>query len=190
MKLIKYFGPLAIFACIASCMTSCDDDKTYAELLTDENKYVNAFLADQHVINHIPADTVFETGPNAPYYRLDDDGNMYMQVIDSGTPGDTATYNELIYFRYTRYPLVTYKDGEFTASEGNDQVLNGNYSFRFGNYDLASSYSYGSGIQTPLLYLPVDAIVNIIIKSQYGFPGEMSNVQPYLFSIRYYRPKI
>lgn len=190
MKLPKLLGPLAFFAALVLGMSSCDDSKTYAELLTDENKYVNAFLADHHVVNQIPADTVFETGPDAPYYRLDEDGNMYMQVLEAGTPGDTVSYNELIYFRYTRYPLVTYSNGEFTASEGNDDVLNGNFSFRFGNYSITSSYNYGTGIQTPLLYLPIDAVVNIIIKSQYGFPSEMANVQPYLFSVRYYRPKI
>jgi len=190
MKFLKYFGPLAFATALVLGISSCDDDKTYAELLTDENKYVNAYLADQHVINGIPADTVFETGPDAPYYRLDDDGNLYMQVVDPGTPGNTVAYNELIYFRFTRYPLITYTNGEFIASEGNDDVLNGNYSFRYGNFDIASSYSYGSGIQTPLAYLPIDAVVNIIVKSQYGFPSEMANVQPYLYSIRYYRPKI
>ncbi len=190
MKFLKHFGPLAFVAALVLSLSSCDDDKTYAELLTDENKYVNTYLADQHVINGIPADTVFETGPDAPYYRLDDDGNLYMQVVDPGTPGNTVAYNELIYFRYTRYPLSTYTNGEFTASEGNDDVLNGNYSFRYGNFDIASSYNYGSGIQTPLAYLPIDAVVNIIVKSQYGFPGEMANVQPFLYSIRYYRPKI
>ncbi len=190
MKLFRHIGPLALMATMALGITSCDDNKTYAELLTDENKYVNAFLADQHVINSIPADTNFITGPDAPYYRLDEDGNLYMQVVEPGTPGDTVAYNELIYFRYTRYPLVTYSNGEFTASEGNDAVLNGNFSFRYANFDIASSYNFGVGIQTPLAYLPIDAVVNIVIKSQYGFPTEMSNVQPYLFSIRYYRPKI
>ena len=190
MKFLKYFGPLAFMAALALGMSSCDDDKTYAELLTDESKYINAFLVDQHVINQIPADTVFEYGPDAPYYRLDEEGNMYMQVVEPGTPGDTVAYNDLVYFRFTRYPLASYKNGEFTYEEGNDDVLNGNNSFRYGNFNIQSSYQYGTGIQTPLAYLPIDAKVNIIIKSQYGFPAEMSNVQPYLYSVRYFRPKI
>lgn len=171
-------------------LASCDDSKTYAELLTDETHYVNNYLADQRVINEIPADTVFEYGPDAPYYRMDEDGNLYMQVITPGTPGNMAKDDELIYFRCTRYNLAYYSDGKFAYSEGNDNVLGGNYSFRFNNYELNSSYSYGSGVQVPLQYLPIDATVKIVIKSQYGMPSEMSSVIPYLYSLRYYPSKI
>ena len=190
MKHFNIFPLLIVLAAVGFATVSCNDSKTYAELLTDETHYVNNFLADHRVVNSIPEDTVFETGENAPYYRLDEDGNLYMQVIDGGTPGNKVKDNELLYFRFTRYNLATYADGKFPSGEGNDNVLNGNYSFRYGNYELNSSYSFGSGIQAPLVYLPVDAVVNIVIKSQYGWPSEMSYVIPYLYSLRYYRPKI
>lgn len=191
MKAIKtlMFGALALVAALAA--VSCTDDRTYAELLNDENAYVNRFLADQRVINEIPADTVFEVGPDAPYYRLDEDGQLYMQVIDAGTRDNRVKNDEQIYFRFTRYNIATYSDGKFGASEGNDDVLNGNLSFRYNNYQVSSSYNFGAGIQIPLAYLPVDCIVNIVIKSQYGMPSEMSYVQPFLYkNLRYYRPKI
>lgn len=181
---------MALAAAFIMGISSCSDRKTYAELLTDENHYVNAFLADQRVVNEVPEGNKFETGPNAPYYRMDEDGNIYMQVVDAGTPGDTVAQNELIYFRFTRYPISTYKDGEFSASEGNDDVLVGNYSFRFGNFELQSSYSFGEGIQIPLSYLPIDCQVNLVVKSQLGMPAEISNVQPFLYTLRYFRPKI
>ena len=146
-------------ALASSAFTACSDDETYAELLQKENMNVNRFLADHRVINEIPADTVFETGEDAPYYRLDEDGNLYMQVLDAGTKGDTVEYNELIYFR-------------------------------FNNYQTNSSYQNGVGVQMPLRYLPVDCEVNIVIKSQYGSPSEMSYVIPFLYNIRYFRPKI
>lgn len=190
MKTLKYIIPALACAAIGASTVSCEDTKTYAELLQDENHYVNAYLADQRVINSIPEDNKFETGPDAPFYRLDDDGNLYMQVVDPGTPGDTVAYDELVYFRFTRYPLASYSDGEFSSSEGNNPVLGGNYAFRYGNYEFPSSYNFGSGVQTPLQFLPIDAQVNIIIKSQYGMPTEMSYVQPYLYYIRYFRPKI
>lgn len=190
MKTLKFILPILATAAAAFVLASCDDHKTYAELLQDENHYVNAFLADQRVIASVPEDKKFETGPEAPYYRIDDDGNLYMQVVDPGTPGDTVAYNDLVYVRFSRYSLASYADGELPSSEGNDPVLGGNYSFRFGNYETASSYNMGSGIQVPLSYLPIDATVNIIIKSQYGMPSEMSYVQPYLYSVRYFRPKI
>lgn len=189
MKITRTFLTVSV-ALAAITLPSCDDDKSYAELLTDENHYVNAFLADQRVINEVPADTVFEYGPDAPYYRLDEDGQLYMQVIDPGTPGNRVKDDEQIYFRYTRHNLANYKDGEFGDSSGNDDVLNGNFSFRYNNFQISSSYNYGPGIQTPLAYLPVDCVVNIIIKSQYGMPSEMSYVIPFLYNLRYFRPKV
>lgn len=181
---------LIILAALGAFLSSCNDGKTYAELLTDETHYVNNFLADHRVVNDIPADTVFEYGENAPYYRIDEDGNLYMQVIDPGTPGNKAKNDELLYIRFTRYNLTYYSGGKLPNGEGNDNVLGGNYYFRYNNYELNSSYSLGSGVQAPLAFLPVDAVVNIVIKSQYGMPSEMSYVVPYLYSIRYFRPKI
>ena len=41
--------PLAILS-----LAACDDSKSYSELLEDEDKAVNSFLANQKVINEIP----------------------------------------------------------------------------------------------------------------------------------------
>ena len=82
MKILRNIA-LAAISLAALAFTACDDTKSYAELLTDETHYVNAYLANQRVVASIPADTVFETGPDAPYYRLDEDGNLYMQVLDA-----------------------------------------------------------------------------------------------------------
>jgi len=173
-----------------SAVTSCDDNKSYAELLTDESHAINSFLADHRVINGIPEDTIFEVGPDAPYYRLDNDGNFYMQVLNAGTKTEEnkVEKNEEIYFRTTRYNLFYYNDGELPAGEGNaSDVSAGNYFFRFENYQLQSSSQWGAGIQMPLHYLPVDCEVNIVVKSQYGMTNEVANVIPFLYNIKYYK---
>ena len=77
-------------------LSGCDDKKSYAELLTDENQAVNVFLSNQNVITSIPADSVFEAGPDAPYYQLDDEGNLYMQVLDAGDPDNKVRNDELV----------------------------------------------------------------------------------------------
>ena len=107
----------------AMAMTSCSDGKSYAQLLNEEDMYTNNFLADQHVELAIPADTVFEVGPNAPYYRLDDDGMLYMQVPKAGTKDNRVEDDEQIYFRYTRHPLALYSNGELPTGEGNNISL-------------------------------------------------------------------
>jgi len=173
----------------SGAMSSCSDTKSYAELLTIETHHVNNYLADQRVDNTMPTDTtfVFETGPNAPYYRLDEDGNAYMQVVRRGTPGNYVKDDQIIYFRFTRYNLSDYKDGNLPVGDGNDEDMTYlNSWFRFNNYSLESSYQWGAGVQMPLKYLPIDCEVNIVIKSQLGFFDETAYVQPFLYRIRYY----
>lgn len=172
--------------------TGCSDSTSYASLLETETKAVNAFLADQRVDNTIPTDTnfVFETGENAPYYRLDEDGNLYMQVVKYGTRGNWAQDDEIVFFRYTRYNLESYEDGELPTGDGNEVDMSYmNAWFRFNNYTLQSSYQWGYGIQSPLLYLPLDSEVKLVVKSQYGFYSETSYVVPFLYTLRYYRQK-
>lgn len=170
---------------------ACDDGKSYADLLADETKAVNNFLADQIVINELPADSVFEVGENAPYYRMDSEGTVYMQVLKAGTVDNKAQDNQLIYFRFMRYNLNYYSNGVLPTGEGNaDDMEYLPTSFRFGNYTLTSSSQYGSGVQLPLYYLGIDSEVNIVIKSQYGFSDEISNVIPYLYNIRYFKSQI
>jgi len=167
-------------------MTSCSDGKSYAQLLNEEDMYTNNFLADQHVELAIPADTVFEVGPNAPYYRLDDDGMLYMQVLKAGTKDNRVEDDEQIYFRYTRYPLALYSNGELPTGEGNNISLSPAW-FRYNNFQIQTSYQWGQGVQMPLRYLPVDCEVNIVIKSQMGITDESANVQPYLWKLTYER---
>lgn len=182
-------------------LTSCEDSKSYAELLADENKATNLFLVNQRVELSIPADTVFQTGINAPYYQLDEEGNVFMQVLNPGTPGNKAEIDQLIYFRFMRYSLYNYSwdgttpntagyYGTFTGGEGNDSnMTSADTSFRFGNTTSSSSTQWGEGIQMPLIYLPIDCEVNIVIKSQYGLYSEQANVIPFFYSIRYFKPQ-
>ncbi len=192
MKIINklLFLPVMFLAVMAS-LSSCDDSKSYAELLDEETKSVNAFLANQRVIGHIPADSVFEVGADAPYYKMDEEGNIYMQVLNTGNLNEKAKENQKIYFRFMRYNLNTYASGYEPVGEGNANDMEYNaMSFLFGNYTLSSSAQFGSGIQLPLYYLGLDCEVNIVIKSQYGLQSEISNVIPYLYNIRYFKSQI
>lgn len=189
-KFNKYFI-FVLLSSLAMIHIACDDGKSYADLLADETKAVNNFLADQIVISEVPADSVFEVGENAPYYRMDSEGTVYMQVLKTGSLDNKAQDNQLIYFRFMRYNLNYYSNGVLPTGEGNANDMEYSpTSFRFGNYTLTSSSQYGSGIQLPLYYLGIDCEVNIVIKSQYGFSDEISNVIPYLYNIRYFKSQI
>ena len=186
MKLQKIFLPLIAVALMLGA-SACKDSKCYAELLNEETKSVNAFLADQNLILDIPEDSVFLYGPDAPYYRLDEDGNVFMQVIDPGSDRRVPD-NAQVYFRFTRYNLHEYAaTGVLPSGYGNSEdMLSGNASFRFGNYTLTSSSQWGSAIQLPLNFLGYDCEVNLVVKSQLGLSSEISQVIPYLYNLRYF----
>lgn len=188
MNIFRLILPLCCAALLA-VLPACSDSESYADLLASEDKYVNNFLADQVVVLEMPADTIFEVGEDAPYYRIDEDGMLYMQVLNAGTKGNMAEYNETIYFRYTAYALASYADSTLPEGFGNNITLSPSW-FRFGNSSITESTQWGSGVQWPLVYLPVDCKVNLVIKSQMGFTDEQNYVQPYLFTLTYQRPAI
>lgn len=178
-------------ATLASVAYSCSDSKSYADRLNDENKNVNAFLANHRVINRIPDDSVFLTGEDAPFYRMDEEGNVYMQVINVGD-GEKPDYDDMVYFRYMRYDLSNYaKADSLPAGIGNANDMDYEATwFRFNNYSLTSSSQYGAGIQVPMNFLGMNSEVNLIIKSQYGFSSEISYVIPFLYNVRYFKPGV
>ncbi len=189
MKKLHALGAVAL-AVAAMFASSCNDGKSYAQLLNEEDMYTNNYLADHYVELSIPEDTVFQTvaevGSKAPFYRLDEDGMLYMQVINAGTKGNRVADDEQIYFRYMRFPLALYSNGTLPSGEGNMITISPAW-FRFNNFQLQTSYQWGQGVQMPLHYLPVDCEVNIVIKSQMGLSDETANVQPYLWHITYQR---
>lgn len=167
---------------------SCSDKKSYADLLNDEHHAVNYYLAQHRVINDIPEDSVFEYGPDAPYYRLEPEGNVYMQVIKPGTKTNRAADDQLIYFRYTRYNLTQYMTTGEWVGDGNSLNMAGSpTSFRYNNYTLSSSTAYGTAVQMPLNYLGIDCEVNLVVKSQYGITSEIASVVPFMYNLRYFK---
>ncbi|MBJ2161429.1 MAG: DUF4827 family protein [Muribaculaceae bacterium] len=174
----------AVFA--LAFLASCEDGKSYAELLNEQDRAVNNFLADQVVLLDIPEDTIFEVGEDAPYYRLDEDGSLYMQVLNAGTEGNDVVDNEQIYFRYTRYNLLAYANGKLPQGGGNNLSLKAVW-FRYNNFRIEASYQWGTGVQAPLEFLPVDCEVNLVVKSTQGTIDDQTDVVPFLYRLTYQR---
>jgi len=188
-------NPLLALLALASAMlfTSCDNDESYADRLNEERNAVNAYLSTKRVIMSVPEDTIFETGEDAPFYRLDNDGNIYMQVLKAGDRvNDRVKEGEAIYFRYSRYSLESwYADGTWSVYSGNENAMDANSCyFNYADFTLPVSSQWGYGIQYPLVYLGVECEVNLIIKSQYGITDEISYVMPFLYHVRYFHSMI
>lgn len=191
MKLRNILMAMLMLAALLPAATSCSDSKSYAELLTDENHRVNYFLSLHRVVTEIPADNKFETGPDAPYYKMDDEGNVYMQVLDPGSDVKPEA-NDRVYFRYLRYNLFSYEPGsdDNTPSGNADNMSYTPVFFLLDNVTVQQSTQYGTGIQVPMHYLGYDAKVNLVVKSQVGATSEIADVIPYLYTISYYKSQI
>lgn len=184
---IMMAGALAL----ATTVSSCSDSKSYAELLNEENRCVNLFLSQHRVVDHIPEGNAFEVGPDAPYYCLDEDQNVYMQVLAKGTD-EKPEKDDMVYFRFIRYSLQYYivgSDDNVGVGNANNMGAAPTY-FLFDDYYTTQSAQYGEGIQLPMKYLGYDCKVNLVVKSQAGAESEMSYVVPYLYTISYYKPAL
>ncbi len=190
MKVLSKYSLLAIMALMLFSV-SCSKTESYSDLLKKEQKASNWFLAQQKVCNDIPADSVFLEGPDAPFYRLDPDGYIYMQVIKKGD-GEKPATGDQVYFTYTRYNIDTMYSSntlDIPGTGNQDNFMNtvGNTYFIYNNYSVNTSVQYGSGMQMPLSYLGYNSEVNIVLKSYYGFYDDSTTCIPYLVNVRYFK---
>ena len=183
-KIIRVILPLIV---AALSMVSCEDTKSYAELLAEENQIVNRFLVQHRVEEFFPED--FEVGENAPYYRVDSSGDVYMQVLQKGN-GTYPQTNDRVYFRYMSYDLASYVVGGENHGSGNADDVGSTAAtfFLLDNYSVSESSTYGTGIQIPAKLLGYESKVNIVVKSQSGPSSIMSYVMPFLYTVSYYAP--
>ena len=174
--------------------TGCTKSQSYSELLRDEEQAVNWFLAGYNVELELPENpkdllTFSEMGENAPFYKLDPEGYVYMQVVRADFD-DMVDEGDLVYFRYSRESILDmYKDLDPESMGNSENLPNGSTSFIYKNTYLQSSTTWGTGIQMPLKYVGYNSEVNLILKSYYGFADEQSYCIPFYMNIRYFKPE-
>lgn len=191
---IRLIYSLMAALAMAMLFASCSKTESYTDLLKKEQKASNWFLAQHKVYNEIPADSVFITGKDAPYYKMDDDGYVYMQVITAPDPKDREipSTGDKVYFTFTRWNISTmYNNNTLdVAGAGNQENFLGlepTTYFIFNNYSVSASSRFGSGMQLPLSYLGYNSEVNILLKSYYGFAEDNTTCIPYKVNVRYFK---
>lgn len=190
MKKFKYSALLAAGIIFAGTLASCEDTKSYSDLLNEEEHAVNWFLSGQRVCVEIPADSVFEVGENAPYYKMNPEGSVYMKVIERGNMNNRPEEGQKVYFRFMRKDIKEMSEGGDPAWDGNagsGPTSWSNTSLIYGNTKLESTTMFGEGIQVPLGYLGYDCRVNLVIKSTQGFTDNQTTCIPYLYDVRYFK---
>lgn len=188
---------ISMMACVGIMLSSsllissgCSDSESYSDMLRDEEKAVNWFLAQKKVVVDVPADSIFEVGPDAPYYRMDEDGTVYMQVITAGDCKNRPVSGEKVMFRFARQNIIMLYAGTDSPPYGNADDLASSVGptfFFYGNKTLPTTTQFGTGMQLPMDYLGFNSEVNLVLKSYSGFTQDQSTCQPYLVNVKYYK---
>lgn len=190
-KITAFAMALLMVFCIG--VVSCDDNESYAEKLDKERKASNAFLSGYNVVMGIPDDTVFVTvaevgETEAPFYRIEPEGNVYMQVVKAGDRDSMAHTGDKIYFRYSRTSLLDWYEYGYSMIDSNsDDMVYSSRHFYYNDFSKSASLTCGMGLQLPLQYVGINCEVNLVIKSQYGIDDEISYVTPYRWNVRYFK---
>lgn len=198
-KLTVIAGKIAILALMgAGMLSSCDDRESYTKLLRDEEKACNWYLSNETICLEIPADGNFKMGEDAPFYKMNPDGTLYMQVINPGDPSDRAQTDDLVYFRYMACNVKslyevrddkTFDTSVLWVGNAGNQLTSTPRSFRYDNKTQASISSWGSGIEVPLDYFGYGAEVNLLLKGSVGFTECQTQCIPYIMNVKYFKPE-
>lgn len=185
-RMTKYLG-LALIAC-GLALSGCSKSESYSNLLKQEERASNWYLSNHKVRNDIPSDSIFETGTDAPFYKLDEDGYVYMQVVNPGSEDDRPKRGDLVYFRYNRTNIKYLYQNGISSSNGNSSNMEmASAQFVYQDFSVATSSQYGRGIQDALSYLGYNSEVNLVLRSYYGFSSDMSQCIPYIINIKYFK---
>lgn len=180
----------AAFVIMATMLLgACSKTESYSELLNDQQKACNWYLSQHKVEVNLPTDDDFIVGEDAPFYKLDEEGSVYMQIVRIGDLNNRPSKGDVVYFRFKRMNIKNFYEYGTESWEGNSDDLNtmGATRFVYGDYDLPSTVKYGEGIQWPLKYVGYDSEVNLVLKSLEGFASDQSACLPYLINIKYFQ---
>lgn len=200
-NIIKYILKSSFILLAILLLGSCSKTQSYSELLREEERACNWYLSSRNIALELPenyedlvtSETLREPGllwgEDAPFYKLDDDGYVYMQVVKADY-NEMVSEGDLVYFRFVRESIKDMYEGITTAPGGNgDYLPNGSTSFIYKNTYLTSTTTWGTGIQMPLKYLGYNSEVNLVLKSYYGFTDEQSYCIPYIINLKYFKPE-
>lgn len=170
----------------SGAITITQNPCTLEDLRNTELRAMKKYLSKFDVVNELPAVSDIQVGSVAPFYKLDSEGTVYMQVVKMGT-GPSAAQGETIGFRFMRYNLLYYlQNGVLPNGQGNANDLTQAISTFQVDFVQPVATQWGIAVQMPILLgLPVDSEVNLVVASEAGFVSEISDVIPFLYNIRY-----
>ena len=203
-KLVYLF--LALFA-FSIVFQACDDTKSYAEMLEDEDDAIARFVRDSNITvisqsEFYQNDSVTDVSKNE-FVQLA--SGVYMQIVDKGVEDktDTVKNNDIVLVRFSEYCMLEDADRGLTKgmTYSNLDVVYMVDAFRYvvstssiagiftEGYYMQGSTSGGTAVPAgwlvPLNYVRNRAHVKLIVPSKMGTSSAVSNVIPYYYDIKY-----
>ncbi|CCZ47956.1 MAG TPA: DUF4827 domain-containing protein [Candidatus Bacteroides merdavium] len=196
-KLILF---LFILLSASFAFQACDDTKTYAEMLEEEDDAIADFINKEGIkvisqTEFFDNDSVTDVEKNE-FVQLS--SGVYMQIVDKGSdnPADTVKNNDLILVRFMEYSLL---DKDTTLSNLSIPYMVDEFKYTVSSSSIAGIFTQGlmyswydytavpAGWLVPLPYVRDRAHVRLIVPSKMGHQGAMQYVYPYYYDITKYQ---
>lgn len=195
-KLVLLFLSLLAFS---FAFQACDDSKTYAEMLEEEDDAIAAFIRDNDIqvisqTEFFNNDSTTDVSKNE-YVQLS--SGVYMQIVDKGSANlaDTMKNNDEILVRFMEYSIL---DKDTSLSNLNSVETVDEFKYTITSSSIAAIFTQGymysvygpsvpAGWLVPLPYVRDMAHVKLIVPSKMGHSTAMQYVYPYFYDIKKYQ---
>lgn len=197
MKKLTFFF-LALLA-FGLGFQACDNTKTYAEMLEEEEDGIKGFIKDSSIVvisqsQFYAQDSMTNVAKNE-YVQLA--SGVYMQIVDKGSENkaDTMKNGDRILVRFSEFDILTKKHtmSNLNSAETVDAFRYSVSSSSIAGIFEAGSYMsyYGSAVPAgwlvPLIYVRDGARVKLIVPSKMGQSQAMQSVLPNFYYIQKYQ---
>lgn len=189
-----------ILLAVGFSFQACDDTKTYAEMLEEEDDAIADFINKEGIkvisqTEFFDNDSVTDVEKNE-FVQLS--SGVYMQIVDKGSdnPADTVKNNDLVLVRFMEYSLL---DKDTTLNNLTLPYLVDEFKYTASSSSIAGIFiqglmymAYGytavpAGWLVPLPYVRDKAHVRLIVPSKMGHQSAMQYVYPYYYDITKYQ---
>lgn len=189
-----------ILLAVGFSFQACDDTKTYAEMLEEEDDAIADFINKEGIkvisqTEFFDNDSVTDVEKNE-FVQLS--SGVYMQIVDKGSdnPADTVKNNDLVLVRFMEYSLL---DKDTTLSNLTLPYLVDEFKYTASSSSIAGIFiqglmymAYGytavpAGWLVPLPYVRDKAHVRLIVPSKMGHQSAIQYVYPYYYDITKYQ---
>lgn len=183
---------------------ACDNTKTYAEMLEEENEAIKDFINERGIRVISQSEFYAKDSVTAENEYVQLASGVYMNIVKKGlvdendvliNPNDTIRNNMEVLVRFMEYSIF---DKDTTLSNLDVPQIVDEFRYKVTSSQIAGTFTGGymysyygptvpAGWLVPLSYIRNYAHVKLIVPSKMGHQSAMQYVYPYFYDIRKYQ---